>query len=233
MMLNREGRFRAQVVESGLSENKNGLASATIRFRITDEWDGDQWVDVSRENAEINTYMTLEKKDGSLNEVSIDMLKTGLGWDGVDLGYLNNGSAMPPCQIVAGYEEYNGQTRLKVKWINDYESTGASVRKADDQTLRSIATRLGSRLRANSGGTPVATPPKPKPAARPTPAKPKVTLDDVWEKFVAIHDDGDNATKEWGPFVAEHCANIESPTEAEMQAMITAIEAIDQIPFKV
>jgi len=88
---------------------------------------------------------------------------------------------------------------LKVAYLNPFGSTGGGgVSKADASTRKSIANRLGSKLRAISGpaqapakpSAPPALPPaKPKaapPAAssQPPAAKPtEATMEQAWEEF--------------------------------------------------
>ena len=57
-------------------------------------------------------------------------------------------------QIKLAYETYDNKTRLKVQYIDAEDATPTGVPKADDAARRSIATRLGARLRANAGDTP-------------------------------------------------------------------------------
>ncbi|HET6441299.1 MAG TPA: hypothetical protein VFH53_02895, partial [Phycisphaerae bacterium] len=106
-----------------------------------------------------------------------------------------------PVQVKLGWEQYNGSTTLKVQFLNPYGSTGRGVSRADNATRRNITNRLGSKLRASSGGTPS---PAPKPAGRPSspgPAPQKAavatspaaepstaTMDEAWSTFCAAYE---------------------------------------------
>jgi len=167
-MANRAGRFRAQIIDKGVSETgPNNLATFIPRFFLTEEWNGSEWVDIGREGLEITGYVYIEKKDGSLNTRAIENLKSAFGWDGRDIMWLQE-SALPDCQVTCEFETYNGQERLKVQWINPYDSTGSgeAIPKADDNTRKRLANRLGAKLRATAGGSPAAKPTgKPQPRA--------------------------------------------------------------------
>ena len=178
MLPTREGLFNAYPAEIGIDETgPNNLATCIIRFDLYEELQPDgQWADCAGEKWEITGYFYLEKKDGSLNTLTLDALKAALGWDGRDPFWLQETDLSEhPVQVKLGFEEYGGKTRIKVQYLNPFGSTGGGgVSKADDATRRTISNRLGSKLRAMSG--PAQAPAKPaKPAGPPKlpPAKPK------------------------------------------------------------
>ncbi len=170
----REGLFNAYPVEIGIDETgPNKLATCTIRFQLYEELQpSGEWADCAGENWEITGYFYLEKRDGSLNNVAIDSLKTALGWDGRDPFWLQETDlSAQPVQVKLVIEQYEGKARVKVQYLNPFGSTASgAVSKADDATRRAISNRLGSKLRATAG------PAKPANATAPTklpPAKAK------------------------------------------------------------
>ncbi len=221
MLANREGLFNAYPAEIGLDEQGNSnLACYTILFRIFEEKQNGQWVDVAGENMEITGWFYLETKDGRTNDFTIEAIKAAFGWDGRDPFWLqDNTEALRehPVQLKLGWEAYNGSTNLKVQFLNPYGSTGGGVSKADDGTRRNISNRLGSKLRAVAGGTPS---PTPKPAGKPKPTPPKTaptstpsakpetaTMDEAWAEFCK-HCDTEkwsqaDVEKEWFRIIAE------------------------------
>ena len=150
-----EGLFNAYPVEIGLDETgPNNLATCTIRFSLYEQLQpAGEWTDCAGEQWEITGYFYLEKKDGELNTVTIDVLKSALGWDGRDPFWLQETDlSKHPVQIRLGLEEYGGKRRMRVQYLNPFGSArGSGVRKADDETRRTISDRLGSKLRAMSG----------------------------------------------------------------------------------
>jgi len=175
MLPNREGLFNAYPAQIGVDETgPNNLATCIINFRLAEELQpSGEWADCTAEGLDITGYFYLEKKDGTLNSVTIAALTNALGWDGRDPFWLQETDLSGhPVQVKLAFEEYAGKTRLKVQYLNPFGSTGTGgVKKATDATRRTITNRLGSKLRAMAG--PAQAPPKPTgPAAvRPT-AKP-------------------------------------------------------------
>jgi hypothetical protein len=194
MLPNREGRFKAVILEHGVAETgKNNLATFVCRFQLEDELVQNEWVHVD-ELLDITGYFYLEKKDGSLNTITIDALKSAFGWDGRDPMWLQDADfEQLVVQVKLAFEEHNGRTRIKVKYVDAENASPKDVPQADDSMRRSIANRLGSKLRANAGGTPA---PAPKPAAgsrpqqpatapaTPAPAAASMTEQQAWEAFV-------------------------------------------------
>jgi len=166
----------------------------------------------------ISTATTTEKKDGSINQVTVDSLKEAFGWDGRDPFWLQDGDLDGlVVQIKLGFEDYNGKQRIKVQFVDAEDASPRDVPKADDGSRRSINTRLGAKFRALAGGSPA---PAPKPtAARPAPARPsapaasappaetasaQATMQEAWAAFVphCVDRDGkplsqEDAEAEW------------------------------------
>jgi len=220
MLPNREGHFSAWPADIGVNETgPNNLATVVIHFSIFSELNNGEWLDVQPENMQISGYFYLEKRDGTLNTAAIDQLKKALGWDGADFDWFDaNRDELRehPVQIKCEFEEYNGANRIKVKWLDEYGAgaTGAGVTHADDATRRGMAARLGAKLRAYSGGKPVAgpkptgrpTPPSPKPAVGPpasAPTPPKPAVDQAVEQVEQQLAES-SADQAWGAF-AERC----------------------------
>jgi len=205
-MANRAGRFRASALDLGLSETgPNNLGTVVVRFALTQELAGDEWQDVQEEALEITAYVYLEKRDHSVNVNAVRQLREAFGWDGANVEWLEDTRPLPDCQVTLEFETYQGRERLKVQWINAYDSEpGGNVPHSTPDLRKRMSTRLGAKLRAIGGGTPAAKPtakaPSPKPANRPpapapaplppptrrTPAAPApgpTTVDETWVVF--------------------------------------------------
>jgi hypothetical protein len=108
----------------------------------------------------------------SANTITIDHLKSAFGWDGRDPFWLQDADfSQHVVQLKLAFETYDNKTRLKVQYVDAEDATPSGVPQADDAARRAIGTRLGSKFRANAGGTPAAAP-KPNPGSRPAPPKP-------------------------------------------------------------
>ncbi len=153
MLPNREGRFKATILEHGVAETgPNSLATFVCRFQLVQELISGQWEPVE-EDFDITGYFYLEKRDGSLNTVIIDQLRKAFGWDGRDPFWLQDTDFSGlQVQIKLGWERWNDQDRLKVQWIDAEDATPLGVPQTDENVRRSIANRLGAKLRANAGG---------------------------------------------------------------------------------
>ena len=191
MLANREGRFRASVCEKGVNETgPNKLCTVVLRFRLNEEHVDGQWRDVSAENLEVVAYCYVEKRDGTLNDFQIQMLREAFGWTGMDPFWFEDTPELPDVQVTLEWETYNQKQRIRVRWINAYDAEpSAGVTHADANQRRSLTARLGSRLRAHFGGTPAPAPkptgaPKAPPKRTPPPeSKPAHTMDATWVLF--------------------------------------------------
>lgn len=199
-----EGRYKARIGDHGLGSSKSGLVEFDCEYILFQFLDGNEWVDCEEER--ITGYHYLEKSGGALNDFTINALKDALGWDGRDIIWLQDADlTQTVVSVTLGMEEYNGKSRMKVQFVNPENFNGGRVSRADANELKSLQSRLGSKLRALSGGTPTPTPkpatqsPKPPPA-RKTVAKPTATEEQAWEHFLSQVPQNwteDQANKEW------------------------------------
>jgi hypothetical protein len=179
-ILDKAGTFRAVAIEQAIPDPEAGkLACAVIRFSFFQEAVNGEWQDMP-EQKELTGWFYLEKKDGSVNEITMEQLNGALGCPKHDPYWLESQDlSEKPVQIVTDFETYNNKTRLKVKFLNPDGYTGSSgqVQKSSDNGRKAVQARLGAKLRALYGA-PVAAPrPKPaqvqkqKPPAAPPPAE--------------------------------------------------------------
>lgn len=196
MLPNREGRFKANILEHGVAETGSSkLATFICRFGLLEELVNNEWVAFGPEDMglEIIGYFYLEKRDGSINTVTIDQLKAAFGWDGRDPLWLQDADlGRLVVQVKLEFELFEGKTRLKVRYVDAEDAAPAGVQKADEATRQSLGTRLGSKLRALAGGTPAASP-TPAPAAQGNPSalpasptaslEKTATMQQAWEAF--------------------------------------------------
>jgi len=126
MQPDRDGRFRACVLDRGVNETgPNKLCTLVLRLGLTEEYVNGEWRDITDEELDIVTYCYIEKRDGSLNEFQIDMLKGAFGWSGMDPFWFEDQQTLPPVQAALEWEEYNGRKRVRVRYINSYDSEPA------------------------------------------------------------------------------------------------------------
>lgn len=154
-LLNRAGRFIATIKTLGISDTgKPPKCTAVIEYGIDQEHVSGKWVDVSNENASITGYFYLENNQGDLNDFTIKALRDSLAWNGRDIDRLREAAGCQ-VQITTELEEYQGKARCKVKFMNNgaWDGTGGGVQH-DPDAVKRAQSRLGSKLKALSGGTP-------------------------------------------------------------------------------
>lgn len=246
-ILSQEGRFKARPKSWVVEENPNtSTLQFVCSFGIISVLNGDKWEDWQAHDLEKTGYFYLAKKDGSPNEACIRSLREALGWDGVDLEALQqNDWSQKVVQITVGYEQYNGEQRLKVRFINPESWAGASFKALDQPALKSLNAKWGAKLRAIAPKgahnasvapkTPTPTPPpRPAPAcpAPPPPTPAASPRDAAWACVLEIFDgDKDLATGAWLPLLARiHPDKPESDfTAADWSAV--AERAGEVLPF--
>ena len=170
-MPDRAGRFRGAVVDVGVNNTgPNKLCTVVFDLRLDDEYVQGEWADVRAEQLEITSYCYIEKKDGNLNKVQIGMLKDTFAWDGVDPFWFEsvNVGDLAGMQVTLKSEVYENEDRIKVAYINPYDSQPRTgVTHADAATRRAIQARIGTKLRASAGAS-GSTPKPPAKAKAPT-----------------------------------------------------------------
>jgi hypothetical protein len=74
MYPNREGRFKATIKQHGITESGSSkLAAFACEFALIEELINGQWTPI-HEDLSITGYFYLEKRDGSLNTIRLDMV---------------------------------------------------------------------------------------------------------------------------------------------------------------
>jgi len=76
-----------------------------------------------------------------------------MGWSGNVEELVEGAGWVPkPCQITVDYETFDQQTRLKVNWINEWESAGGGgLKVVDAGGVKALAAKHGAKLRAIAG----------------------------------------------------------------------------------
>lgn len=157
----------------------------------------------------------IEKKDGSLNTSTIDRLKAVYGWDGATPYWFEDQQGLSEDYVLITVEDevYNGKTRARVAWVNrKTDRPGGGMQPSTPEGRRAIESRIGSKLRAHSGGMRAPAPPVPAggpapvtPSRAPTvPAAPSqaLTLDAAWAQWLeACKGDNSKAQHEWSRLV--------------------------------
>lgn len=133
MLPNREGRFKANILEHGVAETgPNKLATFICKFGLLEELVNSDWMAFGPEDSglEITGYFYLEKRDGSINTITVDQLKAAFGWDGRDPLWLQDADfTRLTVQVKLEFELFDGKTRLKVRYVDAEDASPAGVQK--------------------------------------------------------------------------------------------------------
>lgn len=203
--LDTAGTYRGEIVEAGLGVTKNGFPQFVGRFKATEKFVEElselqhfheqgvveardeegktfdpQWVDWSAFDEYITGFLVLFNNDEEFSEdtklMNYDQLQTALGWGGTEFESLNDDTHVGKTVLFRVEEdEYNGQTQLKVNWIDDPEASPTrELRKLDDDKLKGLQSKLkmgGKKQAAKSAKAA-------KPAGKPSGGKQTKTSSD-------------------------------------------------------
>lgn len=149
------GKHRARAVATKLGYASTGTAQVALQFAVVTN-------DGTQETGEtIAAYLYLS--DAAFDR-SIEALRH-CGWKGDDLSDLSTVGSQD-CEIDVADEEYNGETKRKVKWINGLGR--GELRMAEEMgpnDAKRFAAEMKAKIAALTGGQRTAA--KPAPAARP------------------------------------------------------------------
>ena len=137
--LTEEGRYRATPIAWDVIQSDSSKSvGVRITYMCTTFWNtgNSTWVAFALPLPIVDGTFWFTKRDGMPNERAVRDLANVLKWDGDPLAFVEDGRWKPPaCEIVVEAEEYKGQNRLRVKWINESGSRGQG---------REIAQRVAS-----------------------------------------------------------------------------------------
>ena len=145
------GNYRGRIVGYGLFEAESGAVAINIRGSIDEVWHESQWADYSEYDLYADGAVWIIKKDGSIHQKAVENLIRATGWDGSLPSIQNQDWDPRPCAFVINPDEYNGETRFKIAFINEYDSTPGGMGQVDDKKLSELESRFGSSLRALAG----------------------------------------------------------------------------------
>ncbi len=163
----REGNFKAEIVGYGVKEMESGSVSISLRARLREWFSNGEWHPWEEFDMEAEGDIWIVKKDGSANEPAVLSLANCCGWDG-DLSSIVNETWQPTrCQVVVKKDEYKGNVRFKIAFLNDHDRTPGGMSNLTPDKARALTSRFGPQFRAIVGTpAPKASPPTPytKPA---------------------------------------------------------------------
>lgn len=149
----RAGNFRAEIMDYGLWEPTTGGAVAVqVRAVLTEIWDGEAWQPWRQYNMIAKGNIWVIKKDGTLNEKSVESLIKATGWGGDIESVVQGAWAPTPCQVVLNEETYKEEVRYVVSFVNEFDrKPGGGMNTVTGDRAKELQARFGSPLRALAG----------------------------------------------------------------------------------
>jgi hypothetical protein len=179
--IDRPGTFRGKPLEWGVSETKNGFPQFVVRFQATEFYDEEAgaympWAEYDQEATAFLVLFT--KKDEQWVELlNAAQVKKVFGWDGLTFESLANGK-YEGLTVLFRVEPntYNGQTTLKVTWIDTADSNPTkTLTKYDSSKLAAMTQAMSGALKPSTQAPAPAKAPAKAPARGPG-RPPKSTL---------------------------------------------------------
>ena len=165
-MPQREGTYKAVVKNHWLEESKAGTPVVVIQLELnrifhTNDEGQSGWAKASELPAEIRAYIRPVKHDGTANPTGIEQLESALFWDAtdglaafqLDDGDLTDGFIGTELQAVLKNDTYNGETKLKVQWLNPATADptkSSQGQKADAATVQNFAAQFDGMIAASA-----------------------------------------------------------------------------------
>jgi hypothetical protein len=176
--IDREGNFRGRIMEFKAVEGKHGSVSVLIKVFVTGWWnvDSQEWDDTwDQYGMMAEGAICLVKNDKQLNDSGVRQLVECANWDGI-MASITAGQWNPsPIAFSVKEDTYNKETRLRINFINPFDSTPGAGGMSED-AARLFDNKYGSPIRVLMGNVVRNAAPVPdaKPLAPPArPAAPK------------------------------------------------------------
>ncbi len=177
--IDREGIFKARVIEHAVTQTRNGFpqwqASVYLVAKFDEEAAEPVWIDWSEYNMSVPVYSVLCNNDQKL--LNWENVERATGWDGNSFQSLD-GLDLTDHVIQVRIEEdtYDGKTRLKVQWVDaaDSDPYGNRVKKLAVAELQTLSAKFSAFASKKSAPVPVkrgGTSTKPMPTVPTAPKK--------------------------------------------------------------
>jgi hypothetical protein len=167
--IDRAGKFKAIPTQCSLVNAASGAVMWKVNFKATEYWGDGGWENWTDFDQSIFADQCVVKKDGSPNERVCKTLMDTCGWNGYDFAYLQGDLSHCTFLITVEPEEYNGQTQLKVKWIDNPEAPGGGKQLAplDTNDIKVLQAKHNAKMRAFAQANKSAAPKPPVKAGAP------------------------------------------------------------------
>jgi hypothetical protein len=147
------GTYKGLVLETGVSETKNGFPQFVVKVLLTAYYDQKEgeWFDVSDNEYALNGYMNLIGRKGgaedgeSVRTLNFSQIMTVFGWDGAGLTYLRTTDFKgKEIQVrIAENTSENAKTPCQIAWIDAADADPSNtLRSLDEDKVKTLEDRF-------------------------------------------------------------------------------------------
>ena len=149
----REGTFRARIINSGVTAETSGAVAIIVECLLTEFWDTEtqQWTPWEEYDMYADGRLYVVKKDRTENTTQIEPLIRDAGWNGSLADVAGNRVAWRPIQVSIKADTYQGVTRYRVNFISDYDRQPGGLGAIDEPAAKQLDGIYGGKFRALAG----------------------------------------------------------------------------------
>jgi hypothetical protein len=140
------GTYTAHAKSKAISQKPGKCPQLVIEFQLEQFYNGAEW-EALEGDFSITHWLTLINKDGTSNDINIQSIVDAYSMPYFDFKTLEMADfSATPVQIVLEEDEYEGKTRLRVKYLNNISYERQSV-ASDPAVVQSLDQKYGALLR--------------------------------------------------------------------------------------
>jgi len=166
--IDRASTFRGAVLEKAVGQTKKSQCPQLIvKLKAAEIFDEEEkiWVDYAEYDQGITGYLVLFGKDGK-STLTCQQTQKVFDWTGKSFAELDSIESPAGLQFRVSEDEYEGETRLNVSWIDVYDAEPGGIKKLSPDDLKSLDAKYAKGLQE------IRTPAKPaKPVSKAAPGK--------------------------------------------------------------
>jgi hypothetical protein len=150
MELDREGDFRIEITSYGLYEADSGSVAVNLEANVLECWNPETqaWEDWRQYNVATTGSVWIVKKDGKPNEKGVESLIRCAGWNGRPTSITQENWRPKPCQASCKRDEYQGQVRFKIAFLNPWDRTPGGMGNVSPEKAKELELKFGSQFKA-------------------------------------------------------------------------------------
>jgi hypothetical protein len=166
--IDRASTFRGVVLEKAVGQTKKSQCPQLIvKLKAVEIFDEEEkiWVDYAEYDQSITGHLVLFGKDGK-STLNCQQIQKVFGWTGKSFAELDSIESPVGVQFRVSEDEYEGESRLNVSWIDVYDAEPGGIKKLSPDDLKGLDAKYAKGLQE------IRIPAKPaKPVSKTAPGK--------------------------------------------------------------